>query len=90
MGEYGATVALPVWREFMGKALKGKPRHTMAQPSGLVWVKIDPSTGLLARSNQKAAKFEIFKKENVPTSFSEHRNEIKKEFSETNFPEEIF
>jgi len=33
--EFGATLALPIWTDFMGAALKGKPVYTMPQPSGV-------------------------------------------------------
>lgn len=44
--EYGAGVALPIWMQYMGAALSGKPEHTLAVPSGIVSVKIDPATGV--------------------------------------------
>jgi penicillin-binding protein 1A len=43
--EYGARVALPIWIQYMGAALAGKPEHTMAIPEGIVSAKIDPRTG---------------------------------------------
>ena len=33
--EFGATLALPIWTDFMASALKGKPSYTMAQPAGV-------------------------------------------------------
>ncbi len=66
LGEYAAKSALPTWVDFMRVALDGKPESIMAQPSGLVSVRIDPKTGLLARSDQTDAEFEIFRIENVP------------------------
>ena len=33
--EFGATLALPIWMDYMGVALKGKPPYPMAQPSGV-------------------------------------------------------
>ena len=47
-GEVGGRVALPAWKYFMGAALAGKPDHQVAQPWGLVRVKIEPGSGLLA------------------------------------------
>lgn len=43
--EYGAQAALPIWIQFMEKALKNKPEHYLEQPPGIVSVKIDPETG---------------------------------------------
>jgi penicillin-binding protein 1A len=33
--EFGATLALPIWMDFMGVALKGKPTYAMLQPPGV-------------------------------------------------------
>ena len=33
--EFGATLALPIWSDFMAAALKGKPPYAMAQPAGV-------------------------------------------------------
>jgi penicillin-binding protein 1A len=64
--EYGAQAALPIWIDFMSKALAGKPEHTIAEPSDIVSVKIDPDTGLLARPDQNNAVFEYFRQDNAP------------------------
>jgi penicillin-binding protein 1A len=39
--EFGATLALPIWIDFMAAALKGKPPYLMAQPSGVSQVQGD-------------------------------------------------
>ena len=65
--EYGAQAALPIWREFMAKALDGKPEHNLPQPTGLVRVPIDPATGLLAYPGESNAYMEIFTEESAPT-----------------------
>jgi penicillin-binding protein 1A len=46
LNEYGAQVALPIWMQYMGAALAGKPEHTLGMPPGIVSVRIDPNTGL--------------------------------------------
>jgi penicillin-binding protein 1A len=33
--EFGATLALPIWTDFMAAALKGKPIVQMPQPQGV-------------------------------------------------------
>lgn len=68
--EYGAQVALPIWIKFMKSALAGTPEVTMPQPPGIITVRIDPKTGLLAHPNQHHARFEIFRKEYVPREYS--------------------
>lgn len=67
LDEYGHQAALPMWMDFMGKALKGKPESKPTKPAGLVEVKIDPETGLLARESQANAVTEYFKEGDVPT-----------------------
>jgi penicillin-binding protein 1A len=65
-GETGAHAALPMWIDFMREALRGKPEKPLTRPPGLVTVRIDPDTGLLASSNQQNGIFETFPAENVP------------------------
>lgn len=65
--EYGSQVALPIWMKFMGPALQGVPQTRPEQPRGLVTVKIDPHTGMLAQPDQANAIFEIFKQDTAPT-----------------------
>ncbi len=64
--EYGAQVALPIWIDFMGDALAGTPESSMRRPPGIVTVRIDPKTGLLAYPGQKNAMFELFRRKDVP------------------------
>jgi penicillin-binding protein 1A len=68
--EYGGSAALPIWIDFMRTALEDRPEFILKQPAGLVSVKIDPDTGLLANPGQKNAIFEIFPEEQVPTEES--------------------
>jgi penicillin-binding protein 1A len=46
-GEAGARTALPLWIDFMVKAMAGRPVRDFSQPPGVVVVQIDPATGLL-------------------------------------------
>jgi penicillin-binding protein 1A len=64
--ETGGRAALPMWIEFMREALRGLPVKPLVQPPGLVTVRIDPETGLLAGADNPAAIFETFRVENVP------------------------
>jgi penicillin-binding protein 1A len=64
--ETGARAALPMWVDFMGHAMKGVPEVPYEQPAGLVTVRIDPETGMLADNSQQDAIFEIFREANVP------------------------
>jgi len=47
-GETGGRAALPVWLSFMKGAHQGLPVRDFVPPPGVVQVKIDPLTGLLA------------------------------------------
>ncbi|USQ13308.1 penicillin-binding protein 1A [Legionella lytica] len=64
--EYAASLALPLWIDFMKVALKGKPEHDMKQPEDVVAVRIDPSSGLLARPNQPNGIIEYFRQKEIP------------------------
>ncbi len=64
--EYGGTAALPIWIEFMSAALRNRPEKRLPQPAGLVTVRIDPETGLRARTGDPDAMFEIFREDQVP------------------------
>lgn len=66
--EFGGTAALPVWIDYMSVALEGKPENTPIPPEGIVSVKIDPTTGLLAAPDQANAIFEYFREEDAPVT----------------------
>jgi len=70
-GETGAQIALPMWLEFMRVALDGVPEQALRQPEGLVSVRIDPDTGLMARADNTSAIFEVFKADDIPPLESE-------------------
>jgi penicillin-binding protein 1A len=64
--EFGGTAALPIWIDFMRAALQDSPEQERKLPPGIVHVKIDPDTGLLAAPGQRNAIFEYFREEHVP------------------------
>ena len=63
--EYGGSAALPIWIDFMGAALDGRPELEHPQPNGIVRVKIDAETGERIDPEEQGV-FEYFKSENVP------------------------
>jgi penicillin-binding protein 1A len=69
--EFGGTAALPIWIDFMREALRGKPEKQRPLPPGIVNVKIDPESGLLANSGQRKAIFEYFRVEHVPEKLAD-------------------
>lgn len=64
--ETGARAALPMWIDYMREAVKGKPEHAMAQPEGMVSVRIDAKTGDYTPADNPNAIFELFRVENAP------------------------
>ena len=64
--EYGGTIALPIWIDYMSYALKDKPEHKLKEPAGMISLRIDPTTGRIARPGAANAYFEIFKSEDTP------------------------
>jgi penicillin-binding protein 1A len=63
---FGGNTALPVWVDYMGAMLADKAQRPFPQPDGIVNVRIDPETGLLAQPGQTNAIFELFKQEELP------------------------
>jgi penicillin-binding protein 1A len=72
--EFGGTVALPIWMNYMGAALKGKPPHTQAEPEGILSLRVDPVSGRAATPGTPNAYFELFKSEDTPPSVNELGN----------------
>jgi penicillin-binding protein 1A len=70
--EFGSQLALPIWMDYMRVALQGKPVQKWEQPAGIVNVKIDPQTGLLANPGQANAIFESFTEETAPTEIADN------------------
>ena len=66
-GEQGARTALPMWISYMSEALDGMPLHAMERPPGIVDVRINPNTGLVA-STRDSSIFEKFRMDYVPDS----------------------
>lgn len=64
--EQAATVALPIWIDFMKPVLEGSPQASMVQPDGLEFVRISRKTGLRASPDEDDTFFEVFREEFVP------------------------
>ena len=90
-GETGARAALPMWMGFMGEALKDTPERPLAEPPGLVTVRIDPDTGLLARPNQRNVIFETFQEGYAPTQVATvPLNDVTHPHEVLSIPEQLF
>jgi len=64
--EQGATVAVPIWVDYMGQALGDMPERTMPRPDGLVDRLVEKTTGRPARPGDPNTMFEFFRVENEP------------------------
>jgi penicillin-binding protein 1A len=64
--ETGSRAAIPIWLHFMKGALKDLPASFFPVPPGIVFSKIDPATGLLAREDAANALFEVFREGTEP------------------------
>jgi penicillin-binding protein 1A len=64
--EEGGRTAVPIWVYFMHDALGGAPRHGVPVPDGIVTVRINPETGLLASADDPNGIMEKFIEGNLP------------------------
>ena len=64
--ETGGRAALPMWIEFMRKALEGRPENLQEQPEGLVTIRIDAESGKRADLSTRKSLFEVFRVEYAP------------------------
>jgi penicillin-binding protein 1A len=63
--ETGSQAALPIWMGYMGTVLKGVPEQPLAQPNGVVAMRINPDTGLRVADTQ-AGIVDYFYQEFLP------------------------
>lgn len=73
--EYGSSVALPIWRDFIENALADKPDIPFRRPKGVKLVKVDVRTGLLPAPDtpKEDIIYEAFKAGTEPSSTSTNR-----------------
>jgi penicillin-binding protein 1A len=65
--ETGSHAALPIWMTYMKAALEPLPVIPFMIPEGIVYAKIDPSTGLLAADDSTTSVVEIYVRGTEPT-----------------------
>ncbi len=70
--ETGASVALPIWKEFMKEALANQPDVPFRRPDGISLIKIDAKTGLLPGPDTPNSRiiYEAFRAGTEPSSAS--------------------
>jgi penicillin-binding protein 1A len=66
--EQGASVAAPIFRDFMLEALEGQTAIPFRIPPGIRLVRVNASTGVLARASDKNTILEAFRPGTEPTS----------------------
>ena len=73
LGKYetGSRAASPIWVDFTTAILKDKPVNVFTVPENVMFAKIDPKTGLLAKPEDGNAVFEAFKEGTAPTETTE-------------------
>ncbi len=64
--ESGAHAALPIWTDFMAKALKLIPVRTFSVPEGIQFVEIDQKTGTVVDEPSKGTTTEAFAAGTIP------------------------
>jgi penicillin-binding protein 1A len=87
--EFGGSAALPIWIDYMSKALANRPQRRHPQPAGLVSVRIDPATGLRVSPSEKNGIFELFREENLP-AYGDTSNPDQIFEADNSLPEDIF
>ncbi len=70
--ETGARAALPIWIDFMEEALSGCSYRDFSLPEGVVKVRIDMESGLLASENCPNTVAVVFKKGTEPKKYCKH------------------
>lgn len=86
--EFGSTVALPIWIDFMRVALQNSTDRQFPQPSGIVTARIDAETGKLATSGSTEVIFEVFREETVPEA--DPQDVVPNPYAEESLPEQLF
>ncbi|MBI1249974.1 MAG: PBP1A family penicillin-binding protein [Alphaproteobacteria bacterium] len=66
-GETGGRISVPIFRDFMGEALRGQPATPFRIPSGVRLVRVDARTGLLPGAETTDTIIEAFRPGTEPT-----------------------
>ena len=77
--EVGGRAAAPVWLYFMEKVVKNTPVENFSTPEGIIFIKVNPQTGLTADWSDKGAIYEAFLEGAPPREKSDGLNEEKED-----------
>jgi penicillin-binding protein 1A len=69
--ETGGRAAIPIWLDFMQRALEDVPPHEFVAPANIVFAHVDPDTGKLAPPDHEGARTEPFIAGTEPTELVE-------------------
>ena len=78
--ETGARAALPIWINVMARALADKPAEDFTPTDEVVFVKIDPESGLLAREGATEVYDDVFRRGTEPTQYADMVKKSKTDF----------
>jgi penicillin-binding protein 1A len=63
--EYGSTIALPIWLDFMSEELNALEKKEKNIPEGLSFVRVNKKTGKIDSLENDNTYFELFLDENI-------------------------
>jgi penicillin-binding protein 1A len=87
--EYGATLALPLWIDYMKIALKKLPEVEIKAPTSIVSLAINPLTGLRVGEHTPGSILEFFSEKNTPAE-DDNESENTASYSSQNTAEDLF
>ena len=58
--EFGSSIALPIWVEFMENSLEKIPEKAAKTPEGIIYRRVHKETGLPTSDSSEKSYFEIF------------------------------
>jgi penicillin-binding protein 1A len=61
--EFGSSIALPIWVDFMKVGLEGLPRDPWRTPPGLSYIKVNKDSGKRAEQLDESSYFELLQQE---------------------------
>jgi penicillin-binding protein 1A len=77
--EVGGRAAAPIWLYFMEKVVQNTPVEAFPIPEGIVFVKVDPKTGLAVKEAEKGTIYECFLENATPKEKTDDVTEEKEE-----------
>jgi 1A family penicillin-binding protein len=74
MTKAASAVSSPIWREFMQKALAGRPAEQFDRPAGIKEIELDANTGKIATDGARTKRTDIFPAWYKPSPATENRS----------------